>query len=68
MAVALASVGGFVDAVGYITLLAVFTGAVFGSWSHGRWSLHALLIPLVVLAVVIAVDLVRPIHDTAPDG
>ncbi|MBV8161487.1 MAG: DUF1275 domain-containing protein [Acidimicrobiia bacterium] len=37
-------------------------GAVAGGWAHDQWSLNALLAPLAVLALVIAVDLVRPIH------
>jgi uncharacterized membrane protein YoaK (UPF0700 family) len=41
-------------------------GAVLGGWAHDEWSLHALVFPLVVLAVVIGVDLVRPIHGPRP--
>jgi len=37
-------------------------GAIFGGWAHDQWALNALLVPLAILVVVIAVDLVRPIH------
>jgi uncharacterized membrane protein YoaK (UPF0700 family) len=40
-------------------------GAILGGWAHDQWALNALLGPLVVLGAVIAVDLVRPIHDQA---
>jgi uncharacterized membrane protein YoaK (UPF0700 family) len=37
-------------------------GAIFGGWAHDQWALNALVVPLLILAAVIAVDLVRPIH------
>jgi uncharacterized membrane protein YoaK (UPF0700 family) len=37
-------------------------GAIVGGWGHDQWSLNALVIPLAILAALIAVDLVRPIH------
>lgn len=43
-------------------------GAVLGGWAHDQWQLNALVFPLLVLVVLIAVDLRRPIHgpgDTA---
>jgi uncharacterized membrane protein YoaK (UPF0700 family) len=40
--------------------LAYITGAVSGGFTKHRWELHALALPIVVLAVIVAVDLAQP--------
>lgn len=47
--------------------LGYILGAIVGGVSDMRWALRALLIPLCSLALVIALDLVRPAHAAKPD-
>jgi len=42
--------------------LAFVTGAITGGYAQKRWELRSLLLPLSVLALIIALDWLQPIH------